>query len=152
MVRNLPANAEDASWIPGLGRSPGEGNGKPLQYPCLGNLMDRGLVSCSPWGHKELDTTQQLNNNKSIYKIILSGTQTHPLNVIVCISIYIYLYIHFYWPYHPFFSWFASVEKHQRNSYFVKKSKFLTNKIFPVSLKHLYIFKLFSFLNSFIEI
>ena len=35
-------NAEDPGLIPGLGRSPGEGNGDPLQYPCLENLMDRG--------------------------------------------------------------------------------------------------------------
>ena len=34
--------AEDLGLIPGLGRSPGEGNGNPLQYSCLGNLMDRG--------------------------------------------------------------------------------------------------------------
>ena len=34
--------AEDPGLIPGLGRSPGEGNGNPLQYPCLENLMDRG--------------------------------------------------------------------------------------------------------------
>ena len=39
MVRNLPANP---GWIPGLGRSPGEGNGNPLQYSCLENPMDRG--------------------------------------------------------------------------------------------------------------
>ena len=35
-------NAGDAGLIPGLGRSPGEGNGNPLQYSCLGNPMDRG--------------------------------------------------------------------------------------------------------------
>ena len=35
-------NAEDLSLIPGLGRSPGEGNGNPLQYSCLENLMDGG--------------------------------------------------------------------------------------------------------------
>ena len=33
---------ETRSWIPGLGRSPGEGDGKPLQYSCLGNPIDRG--------------------------------------------------------------------------------------------------------------
>ena len=32
----------DPGLIPGLGRSPGEGNGDPLQYPCLENLMERG--------------------------------------------------------------------------------------------------------------
>ena len=41
-VKNPPANAGDMSSIPGLGRSPGEGNGKPLQYSCLENPMDRG--------------------------------------------------------------------------------------------------------------
>ena len=42
MVKNLPANAGDAGSIPGLGGSPGEGNGNPCQYSCLGNPMDRG--------------------------------------------------------------------------------------------------------------
>ena len=42
MVRNSPANAETVGSIPRLGRSPGEGNGNPLQYACLGNSMDRG--------------------------------------------------------------------------------------------------------------
>ena len=45
MVKNPPANAGnagDTGGIPGSGRLPGEGNGNPLQYSCLGNLMDRG--------------------------------------------------------------------------------------------------------------
>ena len=41
-VQNLSANAGDVSSIPGSGRSPGVGNGNPLQYSCLGNPMDRG--------------------------------------------------------------------------------------------------------------
>ena len=41
-VRNLPTMKEDQGSIAGLERSPGEGNGNPLQYSCLGNLMDRG--------------------------------------------------------------------------------------------------------------
>ena len=40
MVKNLPANAGDSGSIPGLGRSPGEGNGNPLQYSYQGNPMD----------------------------------------------------------------------------------------------------------------
>ena len=47
MVKNLPANAEDArdaGLIPGLGRSPGAGNGSPLQYSCLENSMGRGAL------------------------------------------------------------------------------------------------------------
>ena len=42
LVKNLPANAGDMGSIPGSGRSPGEGNGNPLQYSCLENSMDRG--------------------------------------------------------------------------------------------------------------
>ena len=42
VVENLPANTGDPRLIPGLGRSPGEGNGNPLQYSCLGNPMNRG--------------------------------------------------------------------------------------------------------------
>ena len=45
-------NTRDLGSIPGLERSPGEGKGYPLQYSCLGNSMD------SPWGCKELDTTE----------------------------------------------------------------------------------------------
>ena len=42
VVKNLPANAGDSGSVPGLGRSPGEGNGNPLQYSCLEDPMDRG--------------------------------------------------------------------------------------------------------------
>ena len=53
VVRNLPAKAGDLSSIPGLGRSPGGGNGNPLQYSCLdnpwteepGRLQSKGLQS-----------------------------------------------------------------------------------------------------------
>ena len=42
LIKNSPANAGDLDLIPGSGRSPGEGNGNPLQYFGLGNPMDRG--------------------------------------------------------------------------------------------------------------
>ena len=42
VVKNLPATAGDMGLITGLGRSPGEGNGNPLQYSRLENPMDRG--------------------------------------------------------------------------------------------------------------
>ena len=42
MVKNLPPKAGDVGLIPGSGKSPGEGNGNPLQYSCLENSMDRG--------------------------------------------------------------------------------------------------------------
>ena len=57
VIKNPPANAGDTGdvgLIPGLGRCPGEGNGNPLQYSCLEN----------PWGHKELDKTEQLNTTQ----------------------------------------------------------------------------------------
>ena len=50
----------DLGLILGLGRSPAEGNGKLLQYPCLKNSMDRGAW-WAPWGHKEADTTEWLH-------------------------------------------------------------------------------------------
>ena len=40
VVKNLPANAGDLGSIPGSGKSPGGGHGKPLEYSCLENLMD----------------------------------------------------------------------------------------------------------------
>ena len=62
MVKNLPVNAgevQDAGSVPGLGRSPGEGNGNPLRYSCLENSMDRGAWQAIVHrGHKELDTTE----------------------------------------------------------------------------------------------
>ena len=41
VVKNLPASAGDLGLNPGSGRSPGEGNGKPLQYSCLENPLSR---------------------------------------------------------------------------------------------------------------
>ena len=43
MVKNPPASTGDLGSTPGLGRSPAEGNGNPLQYSCPGNPMDRGV-------------------------------------------------------------------------------------------------------------
>ena len=60
MVKNLPANAEDAGDTgssPGLGRSPGEGNGNPFKYSCLENAMgQRSPAGHSPRDHKESST------------------------------------------------------------------------------------------------
>ena len=52
VVKNPHANAGDAdvSSIPGSGRSPGEGNGNPLQYSCLENPMDRGAWKATVHG------------------------------------------------------------------------------------------------------
>ena len=61
VVKNPSANA-DVGSIPGLGRSPGEGNGNPLQYSILENPVDRGAWrDCAVT--KESDMTERLNNN-----------------------------------------------------------------------------------------
>ena len=68
VVKNLPADAGDAGdvgSIPQSGRSPGEGNGNPLQYSCLGNPMDRGTWWVTVYGvARESDTTWQLNSKQ----------------------------------------------------------------------------------------
>ena len=62
-------NVGDLGSITRLGRSPGGGHGKPFQYSGLENL--HGLVGSSPWGHMELETTEQLSkqaqHNISLY-------------------------------------------------------------------------------------
>ena len=49
---------EDLGLIPGLGRSPGEGNGKPLQYSCLENSMDQGAWWATVYGIAKSRTQQ----------------------------------------------------------------------------------------------
>ena len=62
MVKNLPANARDAKdtgSIPGLGRSPWRRKWQPTPVSLPGEARgQRSLVGSSPWGHKELDTTE----------------------------------------------------------------------------------------------
>ena len=59
--REYVCSAEDLGSVPGMGGSPGEGNGYPLQYSCLESAMDRGAWQAkNPWGHKQLDTAEQL--------------------------------------------------------------------------------------------
>ena len=67
MVKNPPANAGDAGdmgSVPGSVKSPGEGNGYPLQYSCLGNPMDReAWLTTVHWVTKESDTPERLTSN-----------------------------------------------------------------------------------------
>ena len=74
-------NAGDPSLIPGLGSSLGEGKGYPLQYSGLENSVDY-----SPWGRKELDTTEQLSFSLSLFKMPqkLHPLQKYSMYCIVC--------------------------------------------------------------------
>ena len=73
VVKNPPANAGDTGdtgLIPGSGRSPGEGNGHPLQCRCLGNSTDRGVWQVTVHGVAEVDTTQRLTLSLSNLKLV----------------------------------------------------------------------------------
>ena len=62
----------DLGSIPGLGRSPREGYGNPLQYFCLENAHGQmSQVGYSTWDHKESDTTEQLSTSNEIGKFQL---------------------------------------------------------------------------------
>ena len=70
MLKNLPANVRDArdvGLITGWGRSPGEGNGIPLQYSCLENPMDGGAWWATAHGvTKESDTTEYAHTESEV--------------------------------------------------------------------------------------
>ena len=74
MVKNLPANAEDPGWIPGSGRSPGGGNGNPLQFSCLENRMDRGAWQTTVHGAAQSDTTEATEHKHLLYTCHLNNT------------------------------------------------------------------------------
>ena len=71
-VKNPPAKAVDMGSISGLGRSPGEGNGNPLQYSYLENLMDRGAWWATVHGSQrvrhDLETKQQQQQHYHLLK------------------------------------------------------------------------------------
>ena len=76
MVKNSPGNVEDSrdiGSIPGLGRSPGEGNGNPLQYSCLNNPMDRGARQATVHGVTKSQIQLRLQHS-----FIQSGRQRGP--------------------------------------------------------------------------
>ena len=60
-------NAGDQGSIPGLGRSPGEGNDNPLVFLPEESYGQRSLAGYSPWVHKESDMTEQLTLSLSKY-------------------------------------------------------------------------------------
>ena len=74
--------AGDTGSIPGSGRSPGGGNGNPLQYSGLKNPHgQRSLVGYRPWDHKELDTTEQLTFIHSKEVIKMTNRHKKMLNI-----------------------------------------------------------------------
>ena len=60
-VKASACNVGDQGWIPELGRSPGEGNGNPLQYSCLENPMDGGAWQATVHGVTKSQTRQRLH-------------------------------------------------------------------------------------------
>ena len=72
----------DVGSIPGLGRSPGGGNGNPLHYSCLGNPMDRGVWRAIVHGvAKDSDMTQQLNTTTTT-KMRNEKSRKYPLQAL----------------------------------------------------------------------
>ena len=69
-------NVGDPGSIPGLGRSPGEGNGNPIQYACLENPHgQRSLAGYSPWGCKS--PTQLSNQSNTTNNMVTLGIHFH---------------------------------------------------------------------------
>ena len=87
MVKNLLANARevrDTGSIPGLGRSPGEGNSNPLQYSCLENPRDRGAWRATVHGVAELDTNEATQHTQAA-----QGPQEPPISPSHTVSTYV---------------------------------------------------------------
>ena len=82
-----PANAGDAGSSPGLGRSPGEGNGNPLQYSCLGNTIGRGDWQAL-WGRKQSEMTEHASKHIYTHTYTHTHTHTHIYVAHTCASIY----------------------------------------------------------------
>ena len=67
MIKNPPANSGDLGLIPGWGRSPGEGNGDPLQYSCPENPKDRGAWRLQPMGSKRVGHNLATKQQQRVY-------------------------------------------------------------------------------------
>ena len=96
VVKNLPANAGDMrpGFDPWVGKIPLEGKWQPIPVFMPGESHgQRSLAGYDPWGHKELDTTEETRHAYLIYNVISAVQQS---NSVVCIYIYIYTHTHTY--------------------------------------------------------
>ena len=90
-VKNPPVNAGDTGSIPGSGRSPGEGNGNPLQYSYLRNPMDRGAWWATVYGVAKNQTrlsdltTTTVPSNVTSVQVVCSMFQTLFSALYVCL-------------------------------------------------------------------
>ena len=81
VVKNSPANAGDTGWIPSPGRSPGEGNGNPLQYSCPKNPIDRGIWQATAMGSQRVRynlVTEQQQRDKGQHTPLRSTQSCRP--------------------------------------------------------------------------
>ena len=89
----------DLGSIPGLGRYPGGKHGNPLQYSCLENPQGQrnlAVADYSPWGHKELDTTEQLST------ALLSAERNHFYSDFFSFfNFYVCIYFWLFWVFLP---------------------------------------------------
>ena len=111
-VKESACNAGNPCSIPGLGRFPEEEQGYPLQAVFLPgeSPWTRSLAGCSPWGHKELDTTEQLSTHTWCKEgVWLPRWQT--VTLVLCP----FSYSRTTFPWIPFPAWFQIGVSHKRN-------------------------------------
>ena len=91
MIKNSPTNAGDAGSLPQLRRCAGAGNGKPLQYTCLENSMNRGVWQATVYGvakelamNDKLSPTEQYQSTHTHMQTTLSVRQVGGYNTLFC--------------------------------------------------------------------
>ena len=100
VVKNLPAKAGDLGLIPGLGRGPGERNGNPLQYSCLGNPTDSRAWRATVHGVAKSQTHLVTNNQEQIHGVylkIIFSLDNGVMNDLYLLP-YAFLYVLIYFP------------------------------------------------------
>ena len=94
VIKNPPANSRDPSLIPGSGKFPGGGHGNPLQFLPGKSHGQRSLAGYGPWGGKEWDTTEQLNNTR-LYSASLHCLFLNLVRLASCLPSSIYSLLYF---------------------------------------------------------